>query len=166
MIALQDFDKALSIFQNILTHMRRRFGYFHYRVAIILNNIGICHYEFGGSLAALKSFEESVEILRDAIKSKSNEEDEGSIDLNVLLGRSLTNLSFIRFKRNEYAEAIVALEEVLKVHRDTFGGRHKLVKTTIESLAFMMATANCLNNKDKLNHTTEMYIDMLVSDSK
>ena len=54
-MALEDSDKAVSVFQTLLTHLRRRFEYSHYRVAIILNNIGICHCEFGGLLAALKS---------------------------------------------------------------------------------------------------------------
>jgi tetratricopeptide (TPR) repeat protein len=160
MIALQDFDKALSTFQALLTHLRKRFGYTHFGVAIILNNIGICHYEFGGLLAALKSFEEAVEILRDAIKNCQEDSDEMN-HLLILLGRSLNNLSFIRFKRKEYAEAVVALEEGLKVQRDTFGKNHKLVKSTIENLGFMMATANCFDNKDKLDHMAKMYVEML-----
>ncbi len=63
-MALDDYDKGLSILQQILNEVRKRYGYSDHRVSIILNNIGICHYEFGGLLASLKSFEESVEILR------------------------------------------------------------------------------------------------------
>ena len=170
MMALQDFDNAILALQSILTHVRKRFGYSHYRVAIILNNIGICHYEYGGLLAALKAFEESVEILRDSINCKNaNEEVEGSEDktkLSILLGRSLENLSFIQFNRKEYAESIVALEECLKVNYDVFGNDHKIVKSTIESLANVMATSNCLDNKDKLKHMAAMYIDMLGSEHK
>lgn len=163
MIALQDVDKAIEILQAVLSHLRKRFGYSNYRISVILNNIGICHYELGGLLSALKSFEESVEILREAIARKS-EQDEDNTKLRIFLGRSLQNLAFIRFKRRDYVEAIVALEESLKVHRDVFGVKHKLVKATIEDLAFIMATANCLDNKDKLNHMTAMYIEMLESD--
>lgn len=171
LMALQDFDKAISIFQTLLTHLRRRFGYSHYRAAIILNNIGICHCEFGGLLAALKSFEEAVEILQEAMNNALKEEEGGDVDgddkrgkcfdLKILYGRSLQNLGFIRFKRKEYAEAVVALEKCLKINRDAFGSDHKLVKATIESLAFIMATANCLDNKDKLDHMKAMYIEML-----
>ena len=162
MIALQEFDNALTTFQKLLTHLRKRFGYTNYRVAIILNNIGICHYELGGFLTALKSFEETVEILREAsINCQKDGHDDEKKFLLILLGRSLNNLSFIRFKRKEYAEAVVVLEEGLKIQRDVFGNNHKQVKSNIENLAFTMATANCLDNKDKLIHTTEMYIEML-----
>lgn len=165
MIALQDFDNAIVTLQTILTHMRRRFGYSNYRISIILNNIGLCHYEFGGLLAALKSFEESVETLQDSMESKLGKDIDKS-RLSIFLGRSLQNLSFIRFKRKEYAEAIVALQEGLVLYRDVFGNNHKVVKSTIESLAYIMATANCLDNKDKLDHMTAMYIEMLGSESK
>ena len=141
--------------------------------AIILNNIGICHCEFAGLLAALKSFEEAVKMLKDAMNNALREGEEGDgdsegrecIDLKILYGWSLQNLGFIWFKRKEYAEAVVALEECLKINRDSFGNNHKLVKATIESLAFFMATANCLDNKDKLDHMTAMYIEMLGLDS-
>ncbi len=158
-IAMQDFDKALSTFQRLLTYLRKRFGYNHYSVAIMLNNIGICHYEFGGALTALKSFEESVEILQDSTKALKN--DDENKYLLILLSRALGNLSFIRFKRKEYGEAVVALEEGLKIQRLAFGEHHSVVKKTIETLAFMMAVANCLDNKEKLNHLTKMYVEML-----
>jgi len=160
MIALQDFDKALSIFQNLLGSMRKRFGYTHERVAVILNNIGICHYEFGGFLTALKSFEESVEILRDA--SEDCRDNEEKKKLLIFLGRALSNLSFQRFKRREFAESVVALEEALKVQQIVYGKRHKFVKKTIENLGYVMASVNCLDNKDKLKQMTKMYIEMLV----
>ena len=160
-MALQNFDKALSIFQVLLTILRKRFGYTHYRVAIILNNIGICHYELGGILASLKSFEESVEILRDVYKNIQGEDCEEKDCLSILFGRSLNNLSFIRFKRKEYSEAVVALEEGLGVERMVYGNDHKMVKSTVENLGFVMASANCLDNKDKLNHMTRMYVEML-----
>jgi len=159
MIALQDYDKALSTLQRLLANLRKRFGYNHYSVAIILNCIGICHYEFGGTLTALKSFEESVEILQGSTKEPENDHEKKF--LLILLSRALSNLSFIQFKRKEYAEAIVALEEGLKVQKIALGEHHTFVKSTIESLAFMMAVANCLDNKDKLNQVTKMYCEML-----
>ena len=162
LVALQDFEKALSIFQSQLTQMRKRFGYTHSKVALILNNIGICHFELGGLLTSLKTFEESVEILRDVITdlNGSSDEDEKS-QLLLLLCRSLNNLSYVQFKRKQYAEATVVLEECLKTVREAFGNNHKIVNSTVKCLGFVMATANCLDNKDKLDHMTQMYIEML-----
>ena len=163
LVATQNFEKALSIFQSQLTQMRKRFGYSDYRVALILNNIGVCHFELGGLLSSLKTFEESVEILREgAIGNKTNDygTDETS-DLRLLLSRALHNLSFVHFKRKQYAEASVVLEECLKTTREAFGNKHKIVRSTVRCLGFVMATANCLDNKDKLDHMTKMYVEML-----
>lgn len=161
LVAIQDFEKALSIFQNQLTHMRKRFGYTHSKVALILNNIGICHFELGGLLTSLKTFEESVEILRDVITNLNGSNEDEKSELLLLLCRSLNNLSYVQFKRKQYAEATVVLEECLKTVREAFGNNHKIVKSTVKSVGFVMATANCLDNKDKLDHMTQMYVEML-----
>ncbi len=161
LVAMQDFEKALSIFQSQLTQMRKRFGYANYRVALILNNIGVCHFELGGLLTALKTFEESVEILRDAIAHLEKEDGNERYNLLLLFSRSLNNLSYVHFKRKQYAEASVVLEECLKTMREAFGNSDKMVTSTVKCLGFAMATANCLDNKDKLDHMTKMYVEML-----
>ena len=164
-MALDDYDKGLSILQQILNEVRKRYGYSDHRVSIILNNIGICHYEFGGLLASLKSFEESVEVLQEAIQ-KSSKGDANSAYLSIHLGRSVHNLAFIRFKRKEYDEAILALQISLASYRNILGDKHKTVKRAIEDLAFVMATANCLDSNDTLDRMTEMYIEMLGSKTR
>ena len=161
MVAMQDFEKALSIFQSQLTQLRKRFGYSNFRVALILNNIGICHYELGGMLTALKTFEEAVEIIRDAITQVEKQDTDERYDLLVVLSRSLNNLSFVLFKRKQYAEASMVFEECLKIVSEAFGNNHNMVRSTVKCLSFVMATANCLDNKDKLERMTNMYEEML-----
>lgn len=165
MLALKDYDGAQIKLEKVLRLTRKKHGYNDERVAVVLNNIALCHYELGGLLTSLKTFEETVEILRDATKRPI--EATILIQITIMLGRSLNNLAYIRCKRKEYAEAIVALEEALKFQRRIFGDSHVVAKNTVESLAVCMAKANCDNeeNKDKvkLDHMTEMYMEMLVS---
>jgi len=161
MIAIKDFDGAQAKLQKVLHLTRKKYGYNHEKIAVILNNIGLCHYELGGLLTASKAFEEAVEILRDSTKKPIEATD--LIQISIMSGRCLNNLAFIRCKRKEYAEAIVALEEALQMQRRIFGNEHKVVNDTVESLALCMAIANCKNNKDKLEHVTNMYIEMLGS---
>jgi len=165
MLALKDYDGAHTKLEKVLRLTRKKYGYDDERVAIVLNNIGLCHYELGGLLTSLKTFEEAVEILREVTKQPI--EATVLIQITIMLGRSLNNLAYIRFKRKEYADAIVALEEALTFQRRIFGKSHVVVKNTVESLALCMAKANCENeeNKDKLklDQMTEMYVEMLVS---
>lgn len=159
MIAIKDFDGAHTKLEKVLRLTRKKYGYSHEKVAIVLNNIGLCHYELGGVRTASKTFEEAVEILRDVTNTPI--EATHLIQVSVMLGRSLNSLAFIRCKREEYAGAIVAQEEALKLQRRMFGNGHAVVKDTINSLAMCMSIANCQNNKEKLEHMTNLYTGML-----
>jgi len=162
LIALKNFDVAQAHLEKVLRLTRKKYGYNDEKVAVVLNNIGLCHFEMGGLLTASKTFEECVEILREA---SNNEKLEANIkvQISIMQARSLNNLAFIRFQRREYADAIVALEEALKLQRRIFGDDSQVVKETLRNLGTCMATANCDNNKDKLEHIAEMYADMLAS---
>jgi len=159
LIAMADFDGSLSKLQKVLHLTRKKYGYNNERVAVILNNIGICHYEYGGLLAASKTFEEAVEILNGttALKTESQQGNASSaIRSSILIGRCLNNLAFIHFKRTEYSEAIVSLESALKVQRRVFGNEHVVVRQTVECLATCMAIANCGDKKERRNDVTKI----------
>ena len=159
MIAMRDFDGAYTKLDKILRLVRKRHGYGHENVAIILNNIGICHYELGGIRTASKAFEEVVEILRDMTNTKI--EATLLIRISIMLGRSLNNLAYIRYKRNEFDGAIVAQEEALRLQCRILGNDHREVKVATKNLAICMAVANCKNNKEKMGNMTNLYMGML-----
>lgn len=164
MMALKNFDAAQSHLEKVLRLTRKKYGYYDEKVAVILNNIGLCHFEMGGHLTALKTFEECVEILREVARDDQKHlEANVKVQIWIMLSRSLNNLGFIRVHRREYADAIVAMEEALNLQRRIFGEDSQVVKETLKSLGSCMATANCDNNKDKMEHMAEMYADMLAA---
>ena len=160
MFAMKDFDGAQRRLEKVLRLTRKKYGYSHEKVAIVLNNIGLCHYEQGGLLTASKLFEETVEILREGLNSQPIHTTTSFVK-SVMLGRSLNNLAFIRQKRKHYSDAIVALEEVLKIYRRIFDKDNKILKDSVQSLGACMAIANCQDNKGKLAHITTLYTKML-----
>jgi len=169
MIALSEFDSALAKLQKVLHLTRKKYGYSDTRAAVILNNIGMCHYELGGVLAASKAMEEAIEMLRETSTINQLHYNIHAMDatqliqVSILTGRCLNNLAFLHFKRKDYGDAIVALEEALKIQRRIFGNDHPVVRDTVESLATSMAIVNCRKNKDKLDHLRRMYISMFDS---
>ena len=160
MLALKDYDGSLAIFQKVLRQKRKKYGYTYNdpTFAMIVNNIGVCHFEFGGTLAAVKAFEESVEIQRTALQRERSLVDKQDIIISQC--KSLNNLAFARYERGENSEAIIALEERVTLLRDLYDDDHSEVRSSVKSLAHVMATANCQDNKDKIQQMTDMYIDM------
>lgn len=159
LIALQEFDNALSKLQSVLHTTRRRFGYHHERVSILLNNIACCHYWLGGHLTAVKTIEEAIEILRET-KHKDVEADE-VVKVSILIGRCLNNLAFLRSRRHENSEAIVALEEVLVLSKKVYGTEDSIVQDVLNQLSYVMASANNQDSKKTLESITRMYSEML-----
>ena len=160
MLSLNDYDGALAIFQKLLRQKRKKYGYNDESLAMIINNIGVCHFEFGGTLAAVKAFEESVEMHRQSLQKKHiNIEDQRNLTLAQC--RSLNNLAFARFERGESSDAIIALEERVRLLKQLYDENHLEVRSGIKSLAHVMATVNCQDDKDKVQQIRDMYIDML-----
>ena len=114
-------------------------GYSNHQVAKILNNIGCVHYEYGGLLAALKAFEEALEIQEELILSASSNES------RLNLAGTMCNIGFILVKRKEYGEAIVVMNKALKIIKEVLGNKadnDERVQTALGNLAYAMAFAN------------------------
>lgn len=161
MIAMENVHGAHKELEKVLRLTRKKFGYSHKKVAAVLNNIGLCHFQLGGLRAASKAFEEAVEILRDVTNMRP--QSSHIIENTLMLGICLNNLAYIQCKRDEYAAAVVVLEEKLVLERQRFGNDHDIVKETVRSLANCMSIANCRDNKDKLEKMSKLYVDMLSS---
>jgi tetratricopeptide (TPR) repeat protein len=158
-LALNEIEQALICFQQVVRIYRKTLGYSHPKVAIILNNIGVCHYhEVGGLIASLKSFEEALETQRESMLQCKNSKKKN--ELYAAMACTLENIAFIHYKKKEYTESIMALEEALSLRQKVFGGDDRLCETN-ENLAYVMAVANSKGNICDLEHMTNMYIEML-----
>jgi len=160
LFALHQFDASLSNFCSALSLLRRILGYSNHQVAKILNNIGCVHYEYGGLLAALKAFEEALEIQEELILSASSNES------RLNLAGTMCNIGFILVKRKEYGEAIVVMNKALKIIKEVLGNKadnDERVQTALGNLAYAMAFANsqCEEEDEGISEMIEMYTEML-----
>lgn len=103
-----DLDTAYVTFTQVLHTHKKVFGGNHVQVAKILNLIGYLQYEFGSLLAALKSMEEALEILRD------NGDETTAAD-------TLANMGFLYFKLGDVKEAIAVYQEAYCVQKRILG---------------------------------------------
>ena len=75
----------------------------------------------------------------------------------------MKNLGFVRSRRSDSSEAIVALEEVLVLTRRVYGKSHPLVNDCLDQLSYVMAIANSQNNKISVDSVSKQYSEMLLN---
>jgi tetratricopeptide (TPR) repeat protein len=118
-----DLDTAYVTFTQVLHTRKKVIGCNHIQVAKILNLIGYLQYEFGSLLAALKSMEEALEILRD-------QEETTAAD-------TLANMGFLYFKLQDYKEAIAVYQEAYYTQKRVLGDLNPKTIVTRENLEYV-----------------------------
>lgn len=136
-IARQDLDCANVIFLQLLHTQRRDLGYNHLQISLFLNNIGCMHYEFGGLFAALKSFEEALEIQR---THSDNTQDESTL---LALTYTLCNIGFVYVRRKDFASAIYTFEEALDIQRKILDPDHPSLESIMHNLDYIKECTEC-----------------------
>jgi tetratricopeptide (TPR) repeat protein len=117
-----DLDTAYVTLTQVLHTRRKVIGCNQPEVAKILNLIGYLLYEFGSLLAALKSMEEALEILRPEEKDAAD---------------TLANMGFLYFKLEDYKEATACYQEALCIQNRVFGDLHPKTVVTRENLEYV-----------------------------
>jgi tetratricopeptide (TPR) repeat protein len=115
-VSQRDFDKALVTFTQVLHSRRKALGYDHPQTVKVLNNIACVHYECGGYVAASKSVEEALEILRKSGAGNSR----ALLAMPILL----SNHGFVLSKRGLNQEASDAYREALDVQKSHHQTNH------------------------------------------
>jgi tetratricopeptide (TPR) repeat protein len=118
-----DLDTAYVTFMQVLHAQKKVFGWNHVQVAKILNLIGYLQYEFGSLLAALKSMEEALEILRDQDETTAAD--------------TLANMGFLYFKLGDYNEAIAVYQEAYYMQKRLLGDFDPKTIVTCENLEYV-----------------------------
>jgi tetratricopeptide (TPR) repeat protein len=118
-----DLDTAYVTFTQVLHTRKKVVGCNHVQVAKILNLIGYLQYEFGSLLAALKSMEEALDILRD-------QEETTAAD-------TLANMGFLYFVLGDYKEAIAVYQEAYYTQKQILGDLDPKTIVTRENLEYV-----------------------------
>ena len=100
-LSLGEIDRSIDTFFQILHIRRKHFGYDDPKAARILNVIGCMHFELGGRIAALKAFEEAIEILQNNSANKPRDEAVSSGTQALIL----SNIGFLHAKQEEILKA-------------------------------------------------------------
>mmetsp|Transcript_4309 Transcript_4309/g.7187 ORF Transcript_4309/g.7187 Transcript_4309/m.7187 type:complete len:793 (-) Transcript_4309:66-2444(-) len=140
-VSRRDFDNAQVTFSQILHSRRKKLGYDDPQTIKVLNNIACVHFECGGHVAATKTVEEALEILR----KSGVESNRAQLALSILL----SNHGFILSKRGSHQEAYAAFQEASEIQQSIYPANHPALGRTMANLGFVMGMTRTISTEDK-----------------
>ena len=141
--AREDFNKGLDVLRQALHIVCNQhpdeegieIQNLDCKVASILNNIACFHYSMGKLIASIATFEESLDVMRRMIGAVSCDEV-GYTLLNMSI--TLCNAGIVSAKHNQLDVASSLVEEGLMVQQSILPDDHRLVQSTISTLADLL----------------------------
>jgi tetratricopeptide (TPR) repeat protein len=105
-------SRALNIWREALQSACMAMGYDHPHVAVLLNNIGVLHFESGDLVGCLKALNESVELQRMLLRLSHLNVDHSLHQLATTMG----NLAMAYERRGQCDESVSLLQESLSLY--------------------------------------------------
>jgi tetratricopeptide (TPR) repeat protein len=105
-------SRALNIWREALQLACMAMGYDHPHVAVLLNNIGVLHFESGDLVGCLKALNESVSLQRMLLRVSHLNVDHSLHQLATTMG----NLAMAYERRGECDESVSLLQESLSLY--------------------------------------------------
>jgi len=146
LLAMEQYADAEKVFEGAI-NLRRTEKNDNYndqkvRLAKVYNNLGCVYFEQGQYENAKKSFHEAILLLSQVygIWNKMSKMFCGellSTDTGYLaMASTLCNTAYLEIKHQHYETAIVPLRQSLEIQREILGTENKLVKSTLETIAY------------------------------
>jgi tetratricopeptide (TPR) repeat protein len=125
--------KALTMWRQAMQMACMAMGYDHPHVAVLLNNIGVLHYESGDWVGSLRALEESVELQKTMLRTATVNVDHALHQLATTMG----NLAMTYERRGDSLDqSISLLQETLALYEsmETSNDTMEIVSDNLERL--------------------------------
>jgi tetratricopeptide (TPR) repeat protein len=106
-------SRALQVWREALQMACMAMGYDHPHVAVLLNNIGVLHFESGDLVGCLKALEESAELQRILLRASTHLNVEHSLHQ---LATTMGNLAMAYERRGQCDQSVSLLQESLSLY--------------------------------------------------
>ena len=155
--ALGKFDEGLFDLREALKISQSVFGRNHRTVAQILCHIGCLYFEAGEMFSAQSTFEDALEIYREAFQVDTDRDA-----CMAQLTENLCNIGSIQNRRKNFSGAIESFKEALYLQRGILGHDHPRVIATLDNLAYSFSKSKLYNQalacyKEMLNAQISHY---------
>ena len=139
-VVLQKFEDALQNLREALRITRKTLGRSHRTVAQIMCHIACLYFEAGELFSAQATFEDALEIYREAF---ATEDDRDACMAQMT--ETLCNIGSIQNKRKNYAGAIGYFREALDLQRGIMGHDHPRVIASLDNLGYSFSKNKSYN---------------------
>jgi tetratricopeptide (TPR) repeat protein len=136
-------SRALKLWREALQMACMAMGYDHPHVAVLLNNIGVLHFESGALVGCLSALEESVELQRMLLRSTLLNVEHALQQLATTMG----NLAMAYERRGQYDESVSLLQESLSLYESM---NNPMIQDTMQIVSLNIERLE--NNNDDDNN--------------
>jgi tetratricopeptide (TPR) repeat protein len=140
-------SRALNIWREALQLACMAMGYDHPHVAVLLNNIGVLHFESEDLVGCLKALQESVELQRTLLRSTHHLNVDHSLHQ---LATTMGNLAMAYERRGQCDESVSLLQESLSLYESM---NNPKIQDTMQIVSLNIERLVNPNNSDNGNNS-------------
>jgi tetratricopeptide (TPR) repeat protein len=152
-LALERFDDCIAALLGVRRIREDALGKNHPEIGLILNNIGCVHYELGDFNMAEASFQEALDLQREAFTTDPT----FLKSVSTLLG----NIAFLHAKNGLFPKALIELEGALQIQQEILCDDKNEEDAIMENIAHIMAIQKMQHGSGNMEEITNQYMTML-----